>query len=248
MKKVIRSAVFGIVILGVFVLLKNNFAQWAVETAVSRATHCPVHIGSTHVQLFRSVIDLRNIRVSNPPGFSDPTMIDIPHILIAADGPSFFKESARVKDLELDLKELVVVRNQSGQLNVNTLKPANPRSKRPAGQKENKSGRKIEIDHMALSIGRVVYKDYSAGGEPKIQTFEINIQNREYTHISDLTVVVSTVISEAIARTALANLAGLELGSFKSYASQALDESLGLVKTGSGAVEDTAKGILNLFK
>ena len=108
---------------------------------------------------------------------------------------------------------------------------------------------KLMIDKLSLSIGKVVYKDYSQGGQqPQVQTFDINIQNREYRNIDNPSAIVSLVMFEALTRTSLSRLANLDLDSFKEGGIQALSKGLGVVSDGTDVVQNTTKQLLNLIK
>ena len=53
---------------------------------------------------------------------------------------------------------------------------------------------------------------------------------------------------EALTRTTLSQLTNLDISSFKEGGLQALSKGLGLLSDGTGAAQNTAKQILNLFK
>ena len=228
MKTMIKIVVAIAVVLIGFSVIKNGLTQAVLSGALSKAAHVPVHIGSTHVGLASTTIDLKNIKVGNPRSFPEKLMVDAPEIYISFDLPGFFKGLAHFREVKLNLKEIVVIKNTNGDLNINALKPSKEQKKTQSGEAP-----KLKIDKLSLTIGRVVFKDYSQGSPPKIQVFDINIQDRQYTHIENIPAVVSLVMFEALTRTSLSRLTDLDLGVFKA---------------GAGKVEETAKGILNLFK
>ena len=250
MKQLAKILILVVVVLVVLGVVKNTLAQTVITSALSRATHVPVQIGSTKVGFLSSTIDIKKLRVYNPSGFPDKLMIDVPQIYIAFDPPALFKGQAHFKEVKLDLKEMTVVRNKDGKLNVDAVKPSSEEkkeSKEKAKPEPGKKAPKLMIDKLSLSIGRVTYKDYSAGGEPTVQTFDVNIQNREFTYIDNPTTVVSLLMFEALTRTTLSSLANLDVNAFKEGGLQALSKGLGVVGDGTGAVEDKAKQLLNLL-
>lgn len=248
MKKIITPFILIALVIIAFTLLKNGIFQSVVSGAVSKATHVPVHIGGTNVSLIHTTIDLKNIRVNNPRSFPDKIMLDAPQIYINFDLPALFKGYAHFRDVKLDLKEFVVVKNAKGELNVDALKPKE--SEKQESKKNKSEGKmpKLKIDRLSLTIGRVVYKDYSQGNQPSVQTFDINIKDRQYNNIDNIPGLVSLITFEALTRTSLSRLAGLDIGSFKSEASSLLGDSFGLVTDKANGLGDTAKGLLNLFK
>jgi len=225
----------------VFSVVKNGLFQMVIGTAISKAARVPVQIGSTSVRLLTSSINLRNIRFQNPRGFRERVMMDIRQIYIDFDPGAIFKGQAHFEQVKLDLKEIIVIKNREGALNVDAMKPSKDQAQKPERQKGKDV--KLKIDQLYLTVGRVVYKDYSAGGEPAIQTFDIGIENREYRNIEDPAVVVNLIMFEALSRTTLNRLADLDLGSFKKGFSGGLDN----VVTGAGSLEEKVKGIMSLF-
>ena len=148
--------------------------------------------------------------------------------------------------MKLNLRELVVVKNAKGELNIDALKPKHSRESEP--KKPQGQAPKLKIDRLSLTIGRVVYKDYSLGEQPSIQVFDIDIQDRQYTHIEDVQAVVSLIMFEALTRTSLSRLAGFDIDIFRDEAGSLLTSGLGIVKDQADNLSDTAKGLLSLFK
>ena len=247
MNKIIKIVIVALAIFVGLGVVKNGFTQMVLSGALSKAAHVPVHIGSTHVQLLATTIDLKNIRINNPRSFPEKLMLSAPEVYISFDLPGLFKGLAHFREVKLNLKEIVVIKNASGELNINALKPSKNEKKTESGRPQGEAP-KLMIDKLSLTIGRVIYKDYSQGGEPKTQVFDINIQDRQYTHIDNVQAVVSLVMFEALTRTSLSRLTSIDLDSFKGGAGDVLAQGLGLAGGVSGKAEETAKGILNLFK
>lgn len=251
MNKAVKTIVLVVVVLVVLSVAKNTIAQSVLSGTLSKVAHVPVQIGSMNVGLLSSKIDIKRLKVYNPSGFPDRLMIDVPQIFIHFDPPALFKGQAHFKEVKLDLQEMTVVRNKDGKLNVDSVKPTEKEkseAKEKAAPEPGKSAPKLMIDKLSLSIGRVVYKDYSAGGEPAVQTFDINIKDREYTNIDNPATVVSLLMFEALTRTTLSSLANLDVSAFKDGGIQALSKGLGVVGDGTEAVQNKAKELLNLFK
>lgn len=256
MKKFVKILVVLLAIVVVLALLKNMIIQGVLASQISKAAHVPVSIGSTDARLLVSSIRLKDIQVKNPKGFKEKLMIDIPQIYIDFDPKAITKGVAHFEEVRLDLKEVVVVKNSAGVMNIDAVKPT-PEEKakqkedaaRKQGSPKDKKGEspKLQIDKLYLTIGRVIYKDYSAGGEPNIQEFNVNIRERLYTNIKNPSAVVSLIMFEVLTNTALSRLANLDISIFKDGAAGALAGSLGLVGDGVDTFEDTAKGLIKLF-
>ena len=247
MNKIIKVVLWVVVVFVVLGVAKNGLTQAVLTSAVSGAAHVPAKIGSVNLSFMSASIRIKNFKLANPSGFPEKVMVDIPQIFIDFDPAALMKGQAHFEEVRLDMKELIVVKSKDGKLNVDAVKPS-PKEKKQSHEKaEAASGGKapkLHIDKLVLSIGQVVYKDYSAGGEPQIQSFDINIKDREYTNIDNPTQMVSLVMGEALMRTTLSSLANLDVDAFKEGGIQALSKGLGVVSDGTDTVATSAKQLL----
>lgn len=248
MKKL--GIVVGIIVV-IFVLLlvfKNIVIKTAVEQGTKRVTGLELTIGTMDVGLLASKVDITDMRLLNPPGFPDKVMIDIPKFLVDVELASFFKQRAHVETLDLNLKELTVVRNKEGKLNLNALTAVGKKKRqgeKPAEQKEAKQEKKapqVTIDKLILKIGKVIYKDYSLGGTPFTKTFTIGI-NEVYRDVTDPNELVKLIIVRALEGTGIAQLANFDLGTLKADVSDTLQKGMSGVTEAAqkelGAVGET---------
>jgi uncharacterized protein involved in outer membrane biogenesis len=249
-KPIVKILVIIVVVVVGLGIAKNALTQIVLSSAISKAAHVPVKIGGVNLSLLSASLRIKNLKVSNPSGYPEKVMMDVPQIFVDFDPKALSQGKAHFEEVNLDLKELVVIKRKDGALNVDAVKPteaekkaSNEKAKAPKGGKAPK----LMIDKLTLSIGRVVYKDYSTGGEPNVQTFDVNIQNREFHNIDNPATVVSLLMFEALTRTTLGSLANLDVDAFKEGGLQALSKGLGVVTEGTDAAQDTAKGLLNLL-
>ena len=247
--KILLSVVAGVFVLS---LMKNSIIQAVIEHSISSAAHVPVHIGRTQAKIFSTAIRLERLRVLNPKGFPEKVMVDAPLVSVDYELPPIFKGQVHFKEVNVNLKELIVIKNREGQLNVNAVKPT-PKENAERKEKQNeiqkkKKPMKLKIDRLRLSIGRVVYRDYSGGGSsPTEQIFEVNMRDRVFTDIHDPAVVVNVVMFEALTRTTLSRILSLDTDMFKEGTMNVLSKGFGAVDKGSQTIEKTAEGILSLF-
>lgn len=253
MNKLLKKALIVAAALVVLSVMKNGIVQAMIEKAVSSAAHVPVHIGRTQAKILSTSIRLNRLRVSNPKGFPEKVMLDAPLVSVDYELAPIFKGQVYFKEVDVDLKELIVVKNRDGKLNIDAVKPTpkeNAESKEKQKQaREKKKPMKLRIDRLRLSIGRVVYRDYSGGrSSPAEQVFEINMKDRVFTDINDPAVVVNIVMFEALTKTALSRILSLDTDMFKEGTMNALSKSFDLVDDGSQTIEKTAKSLFKLFE
>lgn len=250
MKKTVKILAIVIAVFFLLGALKNIIAKNMITGTLSAVSHVPVKADGVNLSFFAASIRVKGLKVYNPSGFPEKLMASIPEIFIDFEPNDLFKGRGHFKNVKLNLQELIVVRDKTGRLNVDAVKPTEQQKKDTKAKSKPPAGRqapKLLIDRLTLSIGKVTYKDYSSGGEPSVQHFDINIENRVYEHIDNPTAVVSLLMFEALTRTTLSRLVNLDLDSFKEGGIQALSKGLGLVNEGSDAVQNTTKQILNIF-
>jgi uncharacterized protein involved in outer membrane biogenesis len=230
MAKKIGIVVLVIVILFVVLgLAKNMIIKTAVSGGVHAATGLKLQIKGLRVGVFNSLIDIKDLKLFNPPDFTDKVMADVPQIYIDYDLGAFFKNKVHLEEMKLDLKELVVVKNEKGELNLDSLKVVKKTKEEKASKekeaKKEKKAPQIQIDDLSLKIGKVIYKDYSKGGSPQVKEFNVNI-DEQYKDITDPNALVSLIVVQALAKTTIAKLANFDIGSLQSQAMGKVTEAL----------------------
>jgi uncharacterized protein involved in outer membrane biogenesis len=234
-----KIAVAVVIILGFFVSLlafKNMLIKTGLEKGTKNLTGLDLDIGDMDVGLLKSKVDITDMKLLNPEGFPDKTMIDMPKLLIDFELASIFKNIAHFETLELNLKELMVIRNKDRKLNISTLKSVSEKTgdeTRPVEQETEGETPKVKIDKLILTIGEVTYKDYSLRKTPFTKKFNIGI-HEVYTDITDPKKLVNLVIVRALQGTGIAQLANFDLDKLRADIRETLKERV----TG---VTDTAK-------
>lgn len=254
-------------ILGIVLLLglalgfaKNAIARNGVEQVCRKITGLQLKIRNLNLSLLKGMLDAKGIALYNPRGFQDRVMIDISELYGDVDVPSILQGKPHVEELRLDLREFVIVKNKDGKLNLDALKPASKAKadKETEPQKKEEAVKKatpqIRIDKLVLKVGKVVYKDYSAGGEPSVQEFNVNL-NETHENITNINALVPLLVSRAVMNTTIASLANLDMQSLvQQYGLNGADlktvglEQFGgfLEKAGAGGA-GAAAGLKSLF-
>ena len=113
-----------------------------------------------------------------------------------------------------------------------------------------------QLDLLELKIGKVVYKDYSGGGKPVVQTFNINL-NERYKNITDPNALVSLIVFKALINTTLSNIVNLDfykgiagntLASAQKVAGAAVTKAKAATEGATKALGNTAKGLGEAIK
>ena len=236
------------VIVVVLFLAKDFIAGAFLTVGISSFTDLPVTVQKLSLGVFNSTVDVKGFKLGNPKMvFRERVMVDMPELYINYDLGSFLAGTKHLKKVKLYLKEFVVVKNEGGVLNLDSLKAI--QTKGQAGEK--KQDLKFKIDVLDLKIDKVVYKDYSRPGTPIVKEFNVGI-NERYTNITNPYSFAALVVFKALANTSIASLANFDLGPLKNSASDALISTTKIaVEAAKEAVSkttETVKGLLPFGK
>lgn len=226
-------------------LARGALARWVIASQVKAITGMPLQIRRLDLGLFRPRVVAGGIKLFNPPGFQDKMMVDLPELSVEYDLPAFFRGQVHLREVRIDLREFVVVKNREGKLNLDSLTAV----QKAKEAKEKKEGKKpaeksnLRIDTLHLKIGKVVYKDYSAGEKPMVQEFTINL-DEEYRDITDPTALGSLIVARALFNTTIAGLANFDLGALDQQVRNLLKDPLGKAGRIGSETVDAATGVV----
>ncbi len=222
MKKlfIVLCVVVGVIC--VLFLAKDIIIKASVEKGVELVTGLKLNIGSLNVGILKPIADVKNLVLLNPPEFPDRAMIDMPEIYVNYDLPAIIGGKIHLPEVRLALKEFSVIKNAEGKLNLDSLRSVQAQKEgKPPSQGAPGKAPEIRIDVLMLSIGKVIYKDYSKGGEPGVKEFNINL-NEKYTNIDDPYKLASLIVVKALMHTSIASLANIDLQGLQGSVGEAL--------------------------
>jgi hypothetical protein len=113
-------------------------------------------------------------------------------------------------------------------------------------KKEKAQLPQIQIDKLRLTVGKVIFKDYSVGGaEPSIKEFNVNL-DEQFENITDLYTLSSIILVRVLNKTTIASLANFDLGGLQKDVSAAAQKAAAAAKesvekVGAQAVGDVTK-------
>lgn len=255
MKRALRILIVSLVVLVISAFAKDVIIKVSVEKAVEIVTGLKLSIQSFKVAIIRTYVDIKNLRLYNPPGYKDRMMLHITNIYVVYDLSDIIAGNMHLPELAIRLKEFVVVKNEKGELNLNSLKvvQAQKEGKKPESARKGKP-QQIKIDTLELEIGKVIYKDYSQGDKPIIRIFNINLKER-YSNITNPYTLASLIVVKALTNTTIANLTNFDLqglngtisdtlATAQKVTAEAVGKATQIVKDAKGTVQtatDTAK-------
>ena len=176
-KGLLKIAVLGLAALTGIALCRQIIAQKAVETVIEQTTGFPIRIESLQISPWHSRFAADGIQLFNPPEFSERLFADVPRVYVDYEFGSLFCARAQITRADLQIREVVIVKNTNGHSNIEQLRGLG------MYEAEGRSvARPFQIDTLNLQIGRVVTKDYNRDGSCK-----------EHTRVLDMTVTFRNV-------------------------------------------------------
>lgn len=230
-----------VALLGGAVLMRNTIIKFVIERGVKATTGVGLTIQKMSIGLTTAAVEIKGLRLHNPWGFHEDLMMDMPLVSIDVDAGALFKNRVHIESMRMHLSEFIVIKNSDGKVNINALKPVKE-GKQPTATSKQPAGKapKVQIDYLEYTIGKVVYKDYSQGKPAKVQEFPLNI-TRKYTNITNPAFLASIIVTDTVARTAVARLAGVDLSGVKSIVTDG-------VQSGAQSVSGAAEEVLDVFR
>ncbi len=224
---------FCLVILG-----RDIIIQGAAAGVVRASTGLALNIGAFHSSLLKSTIQIKELKLFNPPGYSDKIMFHLPEVFVAFDPASLASGKPHLKEVRLHVAVLEVERNKDGKLNLSELKPTGSKKTVVGNKTAHPLG--VHIDVLKLQIDKVIYKDYSSA-IPMVREFNLNI-NKTYTNINDVRALAPIIVGDVLRNSALSSLIHFDVGdllqnfqsSGVSIADLGLNQISGLTNSGLG--------------
>ncbi len=240
---IIISIIFALLVAVFFG--KNLIVKTSVKAGVKAMTGLKLNIKSMNVGILNSLIGIDGLQLFNPPGFVDELMVDLPEVYVDYDLGAFIKRKVHLEEVRLNLKEFSVIKNEKGELNLDSLRVVEEEKEEKIEGEEEKEKEKtkmpeLQIDVLELKIGKVIYKDYSKGTPPKSKEFNVNIDER-YENITDPRAFISLIIVKALKNTTIARLTNFNLGALQENVAGKLKETTQKVMETADKVIETGK-------
>jgi hypothetical protein len=190
--------VLGIVVISLVAvkILKDLIIKSVATAEASSITGAPVHMDGFSMNIFSSTIHITGFKMYNPGGFPEGMLVSCPKINVIFDRASLFTQKPHLLLVDVELKEMVLTKNKEGKLSVDSLKIVHPpKSSAPVH---------MQIDLLNLSIGKIIYEDYTAGTQPSVRVFDVNRQ-KSYKSIPTAQQLALLVLAEPMKAAAIKN-------------------------------------------
>jgi len=228
MKRLARIGLILAVGLVALVAAKNLLIKTVVTRTVKAIAGLDLRIQHLDVGFMATRFDVQGLQLLNPPEFAaDRVMVDMPELYVDYELGPLLRGQAHLEEVRLNLRELTVVRNAQGRVNLNSLqsvKVGHGQVERPAKAAAPATPPALQIDQLDLRVGKVVYKDYSSG-TLQVREFPVNIHER-FRNINNPYVLAGVIVSRSLARTTIAQIVHFDLGSLQGELVRTINNSL----------------------
>ncbi len=160
---VLGALVFAVVAL---IVVSRFMVKGSMEEKISKLIGLPTKIDSLETGYF---IKIKGLKIKNPEGFSNDTMIDISSVNI----------DKNLGEMEVRVKKLLVEKSPTGRLNLDYLSPS----------EENLGD--IKIKKLKVHLDKVSYKD----PEGKIKDYQADL-HKEYENLPNPGSAIDIIVSE----------------------------------------------------
>ncbi|MBL7072696.1 MAG: AsmA family protein [Candidatus Omnitrophica bacterium] len=247
MKQFAVVVVLVLVVMTVIFAFKDTLVKIAVEKAVQHVAGLKLEMSGLKIRIIDPAIEIKNLKLYNPAGYQDKVFIDMPEIYIDYDLSSFFRGEVHFFKMRINLKELVVVKNREGKLNLDVLKLVKNNGKKKAAKEKKKNTSGLKIDTLELKIGKAYYKDYSKGGAPIVKEFNVNV-DETYSDIEDLTALISLIVVKTLTKTTIISMTNYEINKLKNNVKNVLTHPSKIIPVKKiSEMKGTLEGVTNVF-
>ncbi len=247
MKKPLVIVIGALAALFLLSIVKDLIIKISVEKGVEIVTGLKISTRSFNVGIFKSAVRIKGLKVYNPKAFKDRVMVDMPEIYVDYDLPAILAGRMHLRELRLNLKEFVVVKNEKGELNLNSLKVVKSEKDRAPSATQGHDLPPIRIDDMHLMIGKAMYKNYSGAKKPSVTEFNVNL-DEHYKNVTNPYAIVSLIVVKSLANTPISGAANFDVGPLTDSIQSTLSTTQAAVTKTKEALEKTTETLGSLFK
>jgi uncharacterized protein involved in outer membrane biogenesis len=162
-KWLLRLFLLAVVFIVIFFLSLNSILRVVVEHNIRAQTGMDAEIGRFSLRFAGPTVEIKDLKIYNPPSFGGTLFLDIPEIHAEFDRAALLRHEVHFTLLRFNLGELDIVKSQSGQTNIFALGIALPSKKSGNGKTTPPNAfpntQFPHIDVLNVSIGTAKFID-----------------------------------------------------------------------------------------
>ncbi|MBU1084451.1 MAG: hypothetical protein ABIG55_06465 [Candidatus Omnitrophota bacterium] len=224
-------------------LMKDKIIEIMLERSCAFVTGVKLDIGKMKVNILRTTVEIKDMKFYNPETYKDRLMADVPEIYVDYDLRKLLGGTIYLKELRVFLKEIHIIKNSDGKVNLNYLKAVASKADGAEMEKKEKGKiRDIEIELLGLKAGKVVYHNYAVE-PPVLREFDVKL-DQEYRDINDPYTLIRLIISSVLRNTAISNIISMPMTKVQDILKGAYSAGTSMVKDTVGSTTGAAEKIL----
>ena len=154
--KIIRRIILAVVLLVVVAVLivyfnLNRVVKRTVESQATTSLNLNTTLNSARLSLFGGKLNLNELQIASPPGFSAPHMLELGDTNLAVKYGELRKDPVHIESLTLD-KPKLVIEQANGTLNFKKAMDLMP----PSESSSQKESKKLVINELRVQDAQVV--------------------------------------------------------------------------------------------
>ncbi len=170
-------------LVGVFIFRDRLFDS-VMEIFLSRTIGTKVSMDKFYLNIALGQLDIEGLKIENPPGFTNETLLDLPKIAVKFDRLALATGRLNISRADIYLKKLLFEKDKRGKMNVDALKIASA------------PNHQLHVDILNLKIVTVVEKD-CRGSKPIVKGHYLNL-DKSYRNINGVNDLVLLMIKESL--------------------------------------------------
>ncbi len=190
-----KLAIYVAIALAVLTVGKDMLIKTAITTVGSSIVGAPLQVGGFSWNLLTGKVRITNLRLDNPTGFDHQVLADVPEIAVDYNWGALLKGRFYFPYLNVNVREVSIIRNKEGKLNVDALKIVH--------QKQGDNDISLAIDVMKLNMERTVFKDYSRGDKPVTEVFDVGLRDKTFKNIKSVQQLVTVILVQGMGPAAI---------------------------------------------
>ncbi len=224
MKKIVvlpASIFLGlIVVLVILATVKDHIIKSTIEIVSRQIVGVDTVIDQFSLSVINQSVSIKGLRLYQPESFPEGIFIDITEINTSCNVSSLLRKKIHIPKLVLNLKEVILIKDKSGNLNVDALKISSEQAKIP-----------FQVDEMILTVEKVFYKKYGQDDKPVIKAYDIGIKDKKYENITSPEQLAAKIIGTVMAP--MAAKAGLKSTAMYGFAAAT---GVGMIPLTAGSI------------
>jgi uncharacterized protein involved in outer membrane biogenesis len=224
--RILTFLTLTLLITTVIVFLKmNTWIARAAEDYVYKKTEFSLQIGSVETDVFRGIVELRDITLKNPNQFPNPDFFQINSLRLHWVWGSLFSNCIHFREVVADISEFSGVRNRAGDINVKTFANAflindSKKIDQTTSNQEESTEKEFFIDRLFFQLEKVTIADFYEN-KHDVKTTRVGIR-RVFNNVSnysqvaipltaDLSIFVTGFILDSILKSSVDKKTYLEI-------------------------------------